>query len=202
MNLLISKERKVQRFDEQFKNWLYQLKAATHEWHDPLLSADIVRPCVTALSLSHKSNNKIIKKKQNKENVNDISLLKFFYVVSYLRGCVRAQLLRCFLLTYYNISWPLSALTSKIRFFHCSIHRTSAERSALVRWAWPNLRLQPNVIVWHSAHLYAAWRHHCVGSVLVPIVEYPTVRVTLSVVTAVAQHYTKTAWRAWEEWNS
>jgi len=59
-----------------------------------VMSAVNDRPCVTALSLSHKSNKKIIKKeKQNKENVNDISLLKFFYVVSYLRACVRAHVL-------------------------------------------------------------------------------------------------------------
>jgi len=31
--------------------------------------------------------------------------------------------------------------------------RSSAERSALVRWVRPNLRLRPNVIIWHSAHL-------------------------------------------------
>ena len=44
--------------------------------------------------------------------------------------------MRAHVLTYYNISWPLSALTSKIRFFslyHTTFGRSSAERLALVR---------------------------------------------------------------------
>jgi len=33
------------------------------------------------------------KEKQNKENVGDTGLLKFFYVVSHVRGCMRAHML-------------------------------------------------------------------------------------------------------------
>jgi len=70
-------------------------------------------------------------KKRNKTvNVGDIGLLKFFYVVSHVRGCMRV--LTCLL--NYDISWQLSALTSKRHCFIVAYNiRSSAERSALVR---------------------------------------------------------------------
>ena len=76
-------------------------------------------------------------------------ILQFFYVVCHIRWCVRAHVL-----TYYDIPWPLSTPTSKRRCFILSYNiRSSAERSALVQWACPNLRLRPNVIIWYSVHL-------------------------------------------------
>ena len=49
-----------------------------------------------------------------------------------------------------------SLVTSKRRsYWPTTFGRSSAKRSARVRWACPNLRLRPNVIIWHSVHLYS-----------------------------------------------
>ena len=86
--------------------------------------------------------------KESSRLLSHLLMSFLFYVVSHLGRCVRTHVLTC-----YNISWLLSALTCKNTLYRPSIQH-SAERLALVRWACPNLRLRLNVIIWHSAHLY------------------------------------------------
>ena len=62
-------------------------------------------------------------------------------------ACANVRLRRCVcahVITYYDISWPLSVIISKRRCFILPYRsQSSAEHSALVRWACANLWLWP-----------------------------------------------------------